>query len=218
MRSAAILGVLAALFAPRAALAAEGAPAAVSPTAAPDAARATAAKAELVLKVVHPDDARKAIIARAEAAGGHVALATNERLTLKVPPASVTDLMAVAASRGIVLERSLTREDVTEPIAELEGRQRSKEEMLARLRPLLKDSSTAATLDVERTMTTIVEELEAAKGQLRVLRDRARFAVLDISFQFHRKERIERTHSPFEWLNSVDLDQFLGGFEKEARR
>ncbi len=213
MRSATLGFALALLIAPRAAAAADDAPASVTAPA-----RATAAAAQLVVKVVHPDETRKAIVARAEALGGHVALATNERLKLKVPPASVSDLMATAAAQGHVVERSITREDVTEPIAELEGRLRSKQEVLGRLRALLKDSAVEATLDIEKTMTTIVEELEAAKGQLRVLQDRARFSTLDISFRFRRKERIERTSSPFEWLNSTDLDHFLGGFAAEASR
>jgi hypothetical protein len=230
MRSATMLlaALVLALGAPRGALAGDAAaptstaaPSVTTPTAAPATAapaRATAAVAGLVVKVVHLDEARKAIAARAEALGGHVSLATNDRLKLRVPPAGVADLMEFAAGRGYALERTLTREDVTEPIAELEGRLRSKDEMLARLRPLLRDSSAAATLDIERTMTGIVEELERAKGELRVLRDRARFATVDVAFRFPRKEPVERTRSPFEWLNSVDLDRFLADFGPEASR
>src|SRR5436305_1090035 len=134
MRSATLLCAVFLLAAGRGAAAADAAPATASATAAAEPAapaRATAASAQLVVKVVHPDEARKAIAARAEALGGHLALATNERLRLKVPPAGLSDVMAMAASRGYVLERSLTREDVTEEIAELEGRQRSKDDVLA---------------------------------------------------------------------------------------
>jgi hypothetical protein len=37
-------------------------------------------------------------------------------------------------------------------------------------------------------------------------------AVIRVHFQFHRAGRVKYVRSPFEWLNSVDLDRFLGAF------
>jgi hypothetical protein len=59
-------------------------------------------------------------------------------------------------------------------------------------------------------MTNLVSELESLRGQLEAEREAVRHAVIQVSFQFHRAGRVKYVRSPFEWLNGVDLDRFLG--------
>lgn len=190
--------------------AAAPAPASASPS--PAAGRATAVLARMTLKVIHPDQVRAELVAAARARGGHPVLITDHALHLKVPPAQVEVLLRLAADKGVVLDKSLSREDLTESIASREGRVRSRQEILVRLRRFIDDSNVAATLKIERTMTDLVTELEGLKGQLAVERERARFAVLSISFNYQRQGRISYVRSPFDWLNSVDLNRFLREF------
>lgn len=176
------------------------------------AARPTAVTARMVTKVIHPDDARKAILEALEAKGGYPLFVSDERLRLKVPPGAVDELIDAVAAEGYVLEKGLDREDLAEGIAQIEGKLRSKLDIFARLRTFLSEADAPTTLKIEKTMATLVQEIEALKGQLRVLRDRASWAVLDVSFRFERRDRPGRVSSPFPWLNTVDLDRFLGEF------
>lgn len=200
MRTMLLLPVLALAVLPRAAAADEPAP------------RLTARTASLTVKVVHPVAARQAMVAAARDAGGFAVLVTDQQLRLKVPPARLDEVLPQLASHGIVLEKSLGRADLTESIAQKEARLKSREEILQRLRRFLDDSNVAATLQIEKNMTTLVSELEQLKGQLRVERERAAWAVIDVAFRFARRDRVIYVRSPFEWLNTVDLQRFVTEF------
>lgn len=176
-------------------------------------ARLTAVESTIVLKVVHPSQARRDIVALAAEHGGFPTLASDGQLTLKVPPEALLDLMPKIAAKGLPLEKSLVRQDVTEAIAKLEGSVRSKGEILGRLQRFFGDSNMVATLQIEKSMTGLIAELEQVKGELRVTRERARWAVVQVHFQYREVGRTQYVHSPFEWLNRVDLDALLVRFE-----
>ena len=175
--------------------------------------RLTAVEFTLVLKVAHPTQARREILARVAEHGGFPTLTSDTKLTLKVPPEALAPLMSELATRGLTLEKSLVREDVTEAVAKLEGRLRSKSDILAQLRRFFGDSNVVATLQIEKSMTALITELEQVKGELRVTRERARWAVIHVDFQYNVVSRVQYVHSPFDWLNRVDLDAFLERFE-----
>ncbi len=175
--------------------------------------RLTAVEFTLVLKVAHPTQARREILARVAEHGGFPTLTSDTKLTLKVPPEALAALMGELATRGLTLEKSLVREDVTEAVAKLEGKLRSKSDILAQLRRFFSDSNMVATLQIEKSMTGLITELEQVKGELRVTRERARWAVIHVDFQYNVVSRVQYVHSPFDWLNRVDLDAFLERFE-----
>jgi hypothetical protein len=182
-------------------------------TATPDASgRRTSLESHLILKVINPDDARATLEKKVSELGGFPMLVEDASLVIKVPPEKLSEMITFIAEQGLVLEKTLERADLTQEIARLEGQLKSKKEMLGRLRGFFDDSNTEATLRIEQTMTSIVAEIEQIKGQLRVAEERAKWAIVDISFQFHERDKIVYVSSPFEWLNSVSLDRFLEEF------
>lgn len=174
--------------------------------------RATASTARITLKVVHPDEVRRGLLAAAEPLGGFPVLVEDRRLILKVPPDALAQMVEKATAAGLVMEKTLERADLTGEIAQLRALLRSKEEIFRKLRTLVDDADAQATLRIEKTMSALVAEMEGINGKLRVEQARARHAVVDISFQFRQRQRIVYVRSPFEWLNTVDLGQFDARF------
>ncbi len=174
--------------------------------------RRTALVSRMLLKVINPVDARTVISEEAAKIGGFPILVTDSEIYLKVPPRKMSAMLEVAAKEGLVVEKSLDRKDLTQEISQLEGQLKSKRKILAKLRGFFDDSNVQATLRIEQTMTDLVTEIERVKGQLRVARDRAQWAVIEISFEFRQRDRIIYVNSPFEWLNTVNLDHFLEEF------
>ena len=177
-----------------------------------DTGRRTSLKSRLILKVINPDDTRAVLEKKLLELGGFPILVEDSSLVLKVPPEKLSEMIAFIAEQGLVLEKTLERADLTQEIARLQGQLKSKREMLSRLRGFFDDSNTEATLRIEQTMTSIVAEIEQIKGQLRVAEERAQWAVVDIAFRFHERDRIVYVSSPFEWLNTVSLTRFLEEF------
>ncbi len=174
--------------------------------------RQTALMARIFIKVAHPVASRQAIVEDAKALGGFPTLMTDDRVHLKVPPGQLDAVMQRIAARGHVIDKGLERVDVTDEIAQLEAQLRSKTEIFERLRRFIDDSNVQATLQIERQMTALVAELEHVRGRLRVARERARWAVVTVQFNFQRQDKITYVRSPFGWLNTVDLDRFLRDF------
>ena len=174
--------------------------------------RRTALVSRMLLKVINPVDARTVLSEEAAKIGGFPILVTDSEIYLKVPPRKMSAMLEVAAKEGLVVEKSLDRKDLTQEIAQLEGQLKSKRKILAKLRGFFDDSNVQATLRIEQTMTDLVTEIERVKGQLRVARDRAQWAVIEIYFEFRQRDRIIYVNSPFEWLNTVNLDHFLEEF------
>lgn len=174
--------------------------------------RLTAESATLVLKVVNPTEVRESLIGSAKGMGGFPTLVTNDALHVKIPPGRLDDFMDATSRAGLVLDKSRAREDVTASVAQLEAQARSKEEILARLRSLIGDSNVAATVKIEQSMTALLTELEQVRGELRVEQERVRYAAVRVSFSFPQRDRLVYVHSPFQWLNDVDLDRFIQEF------
>lgn len=188
------------------------APAVEAPAVEAPSTRATARTASVTLKVVHPDDVRKRLVAAAAPLGGFPTLVESQRLVLKVPPEQLDRLLDVVTGEGLLISKELARADLTGEIAQLEALLRSKRQIFDRLRALVDAADTSATLRIEQTMSGLVAEMEALAGRLRVERARVQHAVIDVSFQFRARQRIVYVRSPFEWLNSVDVRQFDGRF------
>lgn len=174
--------------------------------------RATSLTATLVVKVVHPEEVRRAAIERAKAAGGWPTLVTDTDLHLEVPQDALNATVDQLAAAGIVLQKSLQRVDLTEQIAQLQAKLKSKREILERLRSFFADSDTNSTLRIEQSMTHLVVEIEQLQGELNVAEASALTAHVQASFQFHQRQRITYIRSPFEWLNTLDIDRFMAEF------
>ena len=188
-------------------------PATASAEGAVASARQSAIAATLVLKVSSPTETVAELRQYIATLGGFPSLITNTALVLKLPPEHLSAALTRIGKAGLVMQKSLTREDLSLEIAKLEGQLESKRAILAELRRFFDTSDVAATLAIEKNMTSLVVELESVKGRLRVLRERAQWVVLHVRFQFKPRDRITRVASPFEWLNTVDLDRFLTEFQ-----
>ncbi len=175
----------------------------------PNTHRRAALEARLVLKVIRVDKVRDVLLDEVKRLGGFPLLIENSQLILKVPPSGLTPLLKVAADQGWALNKSFQRQDLDLEITKLERRIASKQKMLDKLRAFFDDSDVAATLRIEREMVSQVQQLESLKGQLKLLLDRVRWARITIVFNFQRRDRIVDAHSPFEWVNTANLNQFL---------
>ncbi len=178
----------------------------------PQALRKKALTWRAVIKVANPENARTAVEKQSRLVKGFPMYFNEGSIQVKIPPKELSAFTAEISKLGMVLEKSLSSEDLTLGIAELEGMLKSKREILERTRKFLDNSDVPSTLEIERTMTGLVAEIEQIRGRLRVMYDRSTYAVVDVSFQFRERDRIVYVQSPFEWLNTVDLGRFVTEF------
>ena len=174
--------------------------------------RAASIRINIVLKVLNPDKVRTAIKNEALNLNGYPAYMGDSSIMIKIKPEKLEQALSLFTAHGVVIEKDLDRRDLTMEIAQLEGSLSSKEEILKKMRTFFDSSDLNSTLDIERNMNQIVNEIENIKGSLRVLKDSAKWSVIDIFFQFRERENIRYVSSPFNWLNSANTEDFLENF------
>jgi hypothetical protein len=174
--------------------------------------RFAALRATMVVKVANPNKAQDDLKQKATKLGGFPTMIRESLVVFKVPPEKLQEAMEAFASCGLVIKKTIEREDLTHQIAQLKGTLQSKTEIFEKLRSFFDDSDLTSTLEIERSMMELVQEIEDLKGQLRVAHERSMMSVVDVSFLFRERERVVYTSSPFEWLNSANLRDFLKEF------
>ncbi|MGH9223139.1 MAG: DUF4349 domain-containing protein [Acidimicrobiales bacterium] len=140
---------------------------------------------------VRVDDAARSVPRATEiatAAGGFVFALTTDlegrpeaRLTIKVPPERFEAAMDQLAALGTSLDRDIKARDVTEEVVDVDGRIRTAQASVDRLRTLLAQAATAADLVVVETELAKREaELESLQGRLRVLSSQVDLATINL--------------------------------------
>lgn len=103
-------------------------------------------------------------------------------LTFKVLPAQFHDVLADLGSVGDVRAQSVSAEDVSAIVVDLESRINTAEASVARLRNLLEDASELETIaTLENQLLQRETTLEQLRGQLRSVRDQVDLATITVT-------------------------------------
>jgi hypothetical protein len=184
---------------------------------------ASAVVASFVIKVDQREVVADALVEQAEGMGGYFSSRTLDAVELRVPVASADAMIAQVEAAGLCAGRSYERTDLSAPIAEQEARLAARQQVLEQYFALLPEAGPEAVLTVEREITRLVAEVEGLQGSLRMMRHRADYAAVSVSFQFRdRAAPVRDGSSSFDWLNSLNLadlmDDFRYGYRGEGPR
>jgi len=103
-------------------------------------------------------------------------------LTFKVQPADFQDALAALGSIGDVRNQTISTDDVTERVVDLESRISTAEASVQRLRGFLEGASDLDSIAaLERQLLERETDLERLKGQLRTVKDRVDLATITLT-------------------------------------
>ena len=150
-------------------------------------ARHIVTNATLELEVVDVGLATRTARSIADEHGATVALEdrsdANAHLRLRVPPESLRLLLDELESIGEVQHHSLSAEDVSDRVVDLDSRIDSATVSVDRLRGLLDESGSVPDIAaVEEQLLLRETTLEQLRGQRRLLSDRSALATVDVTF------------------------------------
>lgn len=153
-----------------------------------DVARRIIYTSDLRIRVDDPSAAATDAVQVAEDAGGDLDsqredISDEVRVSVRVPSERFREVLDQLAALGIVLERSVDTEDVTDQVVDLEGRLANARASVERLRALFADAADVnQVVAVESALTQREAEVESLSGQLKVLEDQADRSTLTVVF------------------------------------
>jgi hypothetical protein len=175
-----------------------------------------AVSTHVVVKVTDRVKAADTLAAQAEKLGGYFTARNDSAVSLKVPAGEGDALTAFAQGLGIVIQTLRTATDAGSQLSLLRAQLQSKSDVLQRYYGVIAEASASEVVAVEREMTRLVQEIEAVKGQLRLLEHQVAFASVTVTFQFvDRRPPVPDGSSSFAWLNTVNLTSLLSRFSHE---
>jgi uncharacterized membrane protein YccC len=164
----------------------------------------------------NPEDAVTAFLRKVESLGGYLENRANERVTVRVPAARFSELVAAVPSFGVVVKESLQALDVTREHRDLNLRIETAEKARQRLAAILERADRVEDiLRIEQELRRLTEEIERLKGELRYLSDRiaySTFAVLFRSTAPEARPLPRRARSRFAWINEIGVERVLADF------
>ena len=140
--------------------------------------------------------------------GGYVQTMSNDYFVMRIPSAKLDQAMDELATLGIVDNRTLEAQDVTEEFLDIETRIEVLESTQKQMLELLTKARTVKeALEVREALDRITMELEVLKGRLRRLENLTAYSTLTLSLQ----ERGPHTtapssNDPFRWVDSLGVE------------
>jgi len=185
------------------------------PSVKPSLARMIIYAARLVINVLEPDKSMEEALALMKKMGGFLAQRNNLSVEIRIPSALFFDYVREVEKLGLVVQRTIASEDVTEQFADLTLRLGNLKVMRTRLLALLELAKTVEDrLAIERELSRVNGEIDAISGRLRMLQNLADFATIQLQF-IPRQEGgpvlPEKLATPVWWVKTFDVSALFGG-------
>lgn len=133
------------------------------------------------------------------------------QITFKVLPADFSTALELLAGVGKLVDQSISADDVTERVVDLESRINTAEISVARLRKLLEEADDLEDVaQIERELLDRETTLEVLRGQLRTLRDQVDLATITLTIHQSPTVPPDTGIEVAAWVSDDGADPCLG--------
>ncbi len=168
--------------------------------------------AQLTVAVAEPDAAMQKAEALAAEMGGYVQKIEGRRETLRVPAARFREAVAKLGAYGAVTNRNIEAQDITEEYMDLELRLTNARAIRKRLEELLeKAKDVKDTLEVEKELNRVREEIERLEGRINYLSKQVAFSTIVVEWTLIERTvtRGKKLALPFPWLHELGVETLI---------
>jgi len=140
-------------------------------------------------------------------------------LTFKILPEDFDDALEALAGVGELVEQTISAEDVTDRVVDLESRISTSEASVLRLRGFLEGATNVDVIaDLERQLLDRETTLETLRGQLRTLRDQVSLATITLTITEAGRESLPADIDLVAWLGEDQADACPGHSSLDVNR
>ncbi|MBV6494028.1 MAG: hypothetical protein LDLANPLL_02054 [Turneriella sp.] len=168
----------------------------------------------LELRTLSVSMAQKNLIQFLEKSDGYFVYQNPRSVAGYVPlNVSLETIFAAAAKEGYVRSRNVTNQNPTERINDLTLQLKAKEKQLSDVNKVLADSNLEETLEVEQELNNIRENIDALRGELQFLRERASLKKIIFYFESTGSAPQPRDYESFSWLDKMNIPSLIERFQ-----
>jgi Domain of unknown function (DUF4349) len=167
--------------------------------------------ATLVIAVYQVEASLGKIEEIARGSGGYLANRTDAAITVRIPRARFQEVLGKIEKLGDVLHRTVTADDVTDQVVDLEARLKNARAMRERLAELLHGATaTKDALEIEKELSRVMGDIESMEGKLKLFSDKIAYSTVTATFEpVHDSEVHAIARLPLPWLQELGLSSLL---------
>jgi hypothetical protein len=166
----------------------------------------------LAMAVADVESSVQATQKLAEEVGGYMLTMSSNAITIRVPAKQFFPVLERLKALGQTISKNISAQDVTDEYVDLQLRLKNAEALRDRLVAILeKAANVKDTLEVERELNRVREEIERIKGRLAQLDKLIAYSTIEVSFAQAQDQpaKIRRPETPFPWLDRLGVESVL---------
>ena len=166
----------------------------------------------LAMAVADVESSVQATQKLANEVGGYMLTMSANSITIRVPAKQFFPVLERLKALGQTISKSVTAQDVTDEYVDLQLRLKNAEVLRDRLVAILeKAANVKDTLEVERELNRVREEIERIKGRLAQLDKLIAYSTIEVTFTQAQDQpaKIRRPETPFPWLDRLGVETVL---------
>lgn len=172
-------------------------------------------KIKITLKVSSPEIVRKNLLNYVNQKKGYLKNFDNISITLVFPNrVNKEEIISYIKTLGTIVNQSLKTEEYNDEILKLQTKIKVKEKYLNELNQLTGEANLLQTLDMEREISKVIEELEELKGSYNYYLELSTTQEVMIRFTFIDASTIPMISAPG-WIETIGIFNFLQFFRKD---
>ena len=157
-----------------------------------------------------PEASGGALTAFADASGGYFTYRSLDSVVLRIPADTVPELRALIEDLGdTIVAYNPSMHDYSEEYVNLEAAISSRREALDRILEYVGDATVTATLEFERELRSLSQEIDNYTGRQREIVNNVTYASVWVGLTTRQSTIPNKIPSSFGWINTIDLYQFV---------
>jgi hypothetical protein len=168
--------------------------------------------AQLAMAVADVEASVQATQRLADEVGGYMLTMSANAITIRVPAKQFFPVLERLKALGQTLSKNVNAQDVTDEYVDLQLRLKNAEALRDRFVAILeKAANVKDTLEIERELNRVREEIERIKGRIAQLDKLIAYSTIEVAFTQAqaRPARVRRPQTPFPWLDQLGVETVL---------
>lgn len=160
---------------------------------------------QIEVQAINNEKLQEEIIVFLQNQGGYFTYRDSMSLKVKINPQNILPFIDFLKEKGMIISQNLSNYNYQQEYQRLQVTIKTQEETLETILKLFDKAGLYETLDIERKIRAMILEIERAKGRVRFIEERVKYAYLTLLFKSYQAQITPAHQCPFLWIEQLDF-------------